>query len=143
MLFNLCRQDVRDFFFVTWRKAKSGENLSDLEKIVVPILRDHQEYHSVLDYPEQYMQQEWLPDMCQRNPFLHLGLHVAIEEQLSIDQPVGIRLLYVQQTMRLNSAHQAQHVMMDCLEEMIHRAQGDVAAFDVDRYLACIRGALG
>ena len=28
---------------------------------------------------------------AQMNPFLHLSLHLAIEEQLSIDQPPGIR----------------------------------------------------
>jgi Domain of unknown function (DUF1841) len=143
MLFNLCRKDARDFFFCTWRKSKCGENLSDLEKIAVPILSDHPEYHAVLDYPEQYTTQEWPPDMRNSNPFLHLGLHVAIEEQLSIDHPVGIRLLYVQQTMRLNSAHQAKHVMMNCLEEMIDHANGDIASFDVNRYLACIRDTLG
>lgn len=143
MLFNPSRQDARRFFFDTWQKSKSGADLSDLEKMVLPILIDHPEYHAILDRPEQYMEQEWTPEMGQSNPFLHLGLHVAIEEQRSIDQPFGIRSLYAQLALRHGSEHQAQHSMMDCLGEMIWHAQRHGGGPDVNRYIGCIRGKLG
>ncbi|WP_199776194.1 DUF1841 family protein [Chromobacterium vaccinii] len=143
MLFSPSRQDARRFFFDTWHKSKSGETLSDLEQIVLSILIDHPEYHPILENPEAFMEQEWTPDMGETNPFLHLGLHVAIAEQRSIDQPFGIRALYAQLALRLGDEHRAQHEIMECLGEMIWHAQRYGGGPDVNRYITCVRGKLG
>lgn len=143
MLFNPSRQDARRFFFDTWKKHRDNQDLTDLEKIVLSVLLIHPEYHPIIDNPAKYLEAEWTPEMGQTNPFLHMSLHMAIEEQRSIDQPFGIRSLYAQLALRHGDEHHAQHEIMDCLGEMIWHAQNYGGGPDVNRYITCILGKLG
>lgn len=142
-MFNPSRQDARRFFFDIWSKHKAQETLADLERLTLGILLAHPEYHPIVDNPEQYLEQEWPPELGQTNPFLHMSLHMAIEEQRSIDQPFGIRSLYAQLALRLGDEHAAQHAMMDCLAEMIWQAQRSHTPPDVNVYLSAVRARLG
>ncbi|GGY07956.1 DUF1841 family protein [Paludibacterium paludis] len=142
-MFNPSRQDARRFFFETWQKHRTGQPLTDLETIVLSILVAHPEYHYIVEAPETYLEADWTPEMGQSNPFLHMSLHMAIEEQRSIDQPFGIRALYAQLALRLGSEHDAQHAMMECLAEMIWHAQRHGGGPDVNRYINAVRRRLG
>lgn len=141
-MFTPNRQDARRFFFDTWRKHKAGETLTDLEKLTLAILYEHPEYHPIVDNPETYLEREWTPEMGETNPFLHMGLHLAIDEQLAIGQPFGIRELYAQLVAK-NDEHSAKHGMMECLGEMVWQAQRYGGGPDVNVYLSCVRGKLG
>ncbi|WP_028537130.1 DUF1841 family protein [Paludibacterium yongneupense] len=140
-MFNPSRQDARRFFFDTW--ARRQQTLSGLEAVAFGVILQHPEYHALLDQAERYLESDWAPEDGQTNPFLHLSLHMAIEEQRSIDQPFGIRSLYAQLALRRGDEHAAQHEIMDCLGEMIWHAQRYGGGPDVNRYIACIRGKLG
>jgi hypothetical protein len=142
-MFNPSRQDARRFFFDIWSKHKAQGVLGDLEQLTLAILLAHPEYHPIVDRPEQYMEQEWTPERGETNPFLHMSLHLAIEEQRSIDQPFGIRSLYAQLALRLGDEHAAQHAMMECLTEMIWQAQRHNTSPDVNVYLSAVRAKLG
>jgi hypothetical protein len=89
-MFDPTRDQVRSFFFDTWRKYRSGTPLAGLETVGLGVILLHPEYHRVLDDPEKNLAQEYFPEGGETNPFLHLSLHLALEEQLSIDQPPGI-----------------------------------------------------
>jgi len=65
-------------------------------------------------------------------------MHVAIEEQLSIDQPPGIRAAVGALARRHDSEHAARHDVMECLAEMIWNAQRHGSAFDNAAYLDCL-----
>ncbi len=138
-MFNPSRDQVREFFFSAWNKFKAGQPLSDLEKIAVEHISRHPEYHAVLDQPERYRDREWPPELGETNPFLHLSMHVSISEQLSIDQPPGIKASYEQLRDRLGDEHNAQHAVMDCLGEMLWRAQRDRQPPDAAAYLNCLK----
>jgi len=138
-MFNPSRDQVREYFFSAWSKFKAGQPLSDLEKIAVEHISRHPEYHPVLDQPERYREREWPPELGETNPFLHLSMHVSISEQLSIDQPPGIKASYAQLRDRLGDEHEAQHAVMDCLGEMIWRAQRDRQPPDAVAYLNCLK----
>ncbi|AXK38366.1 DUF1841 family protein [Crenobacter cavernae] len=142
-MFTPSRQDARQFFFDTWRKHKAGDPLTDLERLTLSILIEHPEYHPIVDNPDRYGEREWQPEDGDTNPFLHMGLHLAIEEQLSIDQPFSIRELHDTLARRHDDRHAAQHEMMECLAEMIWHAQRNGGMPDVNLYLSCIRGRLG
>lgn len=142
-MFAPSRQDARRFFFDTWKKQQAGVALSDLEKLLASVIAAHPEYHAILDRPEQYGEREWLPEQGETNPFMHMSMHLAVEEQLSIDQPFGIRALYQQLLAKTGSEHDAQHEVIDCLGEMIWQAQRYGGGPDVNVYLSCIRGKLG
>ncbi|MBX9963070.1 MAG: DUF1841 family protein [Burkholderiales bacterium] len=135
-MFTPTRDQARDLFFETWRKYRAGQPLEGLEKLVVGVLTEHPEFHEMLDAPERYKRADY--DGARTNPFLHLSLHLAVEEQLSIDQPPGVRAAHQQLVARHGSEHEARHHVMACLVETLRDAQTRGGTFDTPRYLACL-----
>jgi hypothetical protein len=138
-MFNPTRDQARDFLFELWAKHRSKAPLTPLESMALAIVADHPEYHAVLADPERNRDREWRPEGGETNPFLHLSMHLAIEEQLSIDQPPGIRDAVNALARRHGSEHDARHDVMDCLAEMVWQAQRNARAFDNAAYLDCLR----
>ena len=138
MLFNPSRDEARNFLFESWRKRRAGELLTPLEDLAAQLIAKHPEYFAVLENPERNQDQDYLPEQGKTNPFLHLMMHLTIEEQISIDQPPGIRAHFVRLTQKLESEHDAQHRIMECLSEMIWQAQRDRAQPDAALYFECL-----
>jgi hypothetical protein len=137
-LFNPTRDQVREFFFGLWAKSRGGGELTALESMALAIVMEHPEYHAVLGDPERYRDRAWTPEGGETNPFLHLSMHLAIEEQLSIDQPPGIREAVTKIAATRDSAHEARHAVMECLAEIVWQAQRNAAGFDNFAYLECL-----
>jgi hypothetical protein len=137
-MFNPSRDQVRDFFFATWQKYQAQQNLTELEKIALQHIATHPEYHKILEQPERYQQHDWRPETGETNPFLHLSMHLSISEQLSIDQPIGIKNRYLSMTEKHGDEHAAQHEVMDCLAEMIWQAQRNNQPPNAQAYLECL-----
>jgi hypothetical protein len=138
-LFNPNRDQVRQFFFDTWRKFGEQQPLSQLEGMALQVMQMHTEYHAVLEAPQRYLEQEYFPEMGETNPFLHMSLHLSVLEQISIDQPPGIATVYQALLARHGETHLAQHDLMDCLAETVWRAQRDGQPPDEQAYLACMQ----
>jgi hypothetical protein len=134
-VFNPSREQVRDFFFETWRKYRAGEPLAGLESVALEIALLHPEYHAVLDDPARFRELEYFPELGETNPFLHMSLHMALEEQLSIDQPAGVAERFATLLAHAGDRHAALHEAIDCLAEMVWRAQKDAAPPDAAAYL--------
>jgi hypothetical protein len=134
-MFNPSRDEVRRFFTDTWRKQREGGVLTPLEAIAADWIAAHPEYHAALADPEDASTQEYSPERGQSNPFLHLSMHLAISEQLSIDQPPGIRAAHERLAARLGSSHDAHHAIMECLGETLWEAQRTGTPPDTDAYL--------
>jgi hypothetical protein len=141
-MFNPSREQVRQFFFETWRKYRGAEPLTGLESLGVQVILLHPEYCAVLDAPQRYLEQEYFPETGETNPFLHMSLHLSILEQLSIDQPPGIAGTYQALLKKHGEEHPAQHDLMDCLAETVWRAQRERSAPDAAAYLDCMRKKL-
>ena len=137
-MFNPSRDQVRQFFFAAWEKSRAGQPLTDLERIAAEHIGRHPEYHATLEQPERHRDRDWLPETGETNPFLHLSMHLSISEQISIDQPAGVKNRYAALAARLGDEHAAQHAVMDCLAEMIWRAQRDNQPPDGADYLLCL-----
>jgi hypothetical protein len=137
-LFNPTRDQVREFFFGLWAKSQAGGELTALESMALAIVMEHPEYHAVLGDPERYRDRAWIPEGGETNPFLHLSMHLAIEEQLSIDQPPGIREAVQRLSAKRDSAHEGRHAVMECLAEIVWQAQRNAAGFDNAAYLDCL-----
>lgn len=138
-LFNPSRDEVRDFFFEAWAKAKAAQPLTDLEKIALAVMHMHPEYHAILDNPELFRHQDYFPEFGETNPFLHMSLHLSIQEQLSINQPTGITEIYTQLKLKHQNEHDAQHVILDCLAETIWQAQRNNSSMDNAQYLQLLQ----
>jgi hypothetical protein len=143
MLYGSQRQDMREVFFAAWHKHIHALSLQGAEQTIVRVALEHPEYHAVLADPDTYGDRDYPPDQGRTNPFLHLGMHVAIEDQLAIDQPFGIRQRYQALLARVGDPHEAQHRLMDCLAEMLWRAQRDGTGPQETIYLACLDEILG
>jgi len=137
-MFSPSRDEARRFFFDTWGKYRRGEALAGLEKVALQVISLHPEYHALLDEPDRHLDRDYLPESGDINPFLHLSLHLAVEEQLSIDQPAGIRALYQRLLQKTGSEHDARHALLECLGEMLWQAQRLGAAPDPKIYLECL-----
>lgn len=136
-MFTPSREQVRRFFCDTWRKHRERSVLEGLEATALDIILAHPEYHALLEAPEAAVETDYTPERGETNPFLHLSLHLAIAEQVSIDQPPGIRDAYARVAARCDP-HAAQHVLLDCLGETIWSAQRTGGGLDHLAYLECI-----
>ena len=141
-MFNPSREQVRRFFCDAWRKHRQRLILEGAETTAADLIEQHPEYHALLENPQAAVEQEFTPESGQMNPFLHLSLHLAIADQISIDQPPGIRAAYQALRQRLE-VHDAEHAILECLGETLWRAQRDGAALDADQYMQCVQRAAG
>lgn len=141
-MFNPSREQVRRFFCDAWKKHLERLPLVGAEVTAVDIMVRHPEYHALLADAEGALEKEWTPEAGQMNPFLHLSLHLAIFEQVSIDQPPGIRAAFETLRARLDP-HEAEHTILECLGETIWRAQREGGPMDAQAYVEAVRRAAG
>jgi hypothetical protein len=142
-MFNPSREDVRRFFCEAWRKHGVREVLSPLESMAVAWIERHAEYHDELVRAEDAVAADYSPQAGRSNPFLHLSMHLAIDEQLQIDQPPGIRAAFEALKQRTGSIHDAAHETMECLAETMWEAQRQGQPPSDERYLGCLRRRAG
>lgn len=126
-----------------WAKLQSGEALEPLEAQIAQILRLHPEYQALVSDPDTSLDRDWLPEQGESNPFLHLGLHLTVVEQLSLDRPAGIRKLHRNLMGATGDVHEADHRVMACLAEALWRVQHDGKPFDEKAYLKCLKRSGG
>lgn len=137
------RSDTRQAFFDAWKKIQDGIPMTALETIIAEVIKLHPEYHRFLEGDGKSLDKDWLPEGGETNPFLHMGMHIAIREQLSIDRPAGIKAAHAALLSHLGDAHAAEHAMLECLGEALWRAQRENRLPDEQAYLACIRSKAG
>ncbi|CAG4882425.1 conserved protein of unknown function [Georgfuchsia toluolica] len=140
-MFNPSREQARQFLAEAWRKRRDRLPATALETIAGDIVSMHPEYHALLDAPDKALQREWLPEHGETNPFLHLSLHLAIEEQLSINQPPGIVVIYNKLLAQRGDRHEALHIMLEGLAETLWRSQRDQKPLDGAAYLELLQRA--
>jgi hypothetical protein len=138
-MFSPSREQARQFFFDAWKKHQASRPLTPLEAMAVDLILGHPEYHAILDNPGRYLDKDFLPESGDTNPFLHLQLHLAVEEQLSIDQPPGILDHYHRLLAKHGDPMAAQHLLMECLAETIWQAQRNHSVPDTTLYLNCLQ----
>ena len=136
-MFNPSRDQVRRFLIGAWEKRAKGLPATPMETLAADIIALHPEYHGLMG--EAALAREWTPEDGQNNPFLHLSLHLAIEEQLSIDQPRGIRAAFEARLRQRGDRHAALHDVLECLGETLWRAQQSGRPPDGEAYLDSIR----
>jgi len=137
-MFGQNREQLRRFYQQCWQKRCNGEPLQGLELLVAQVIEQHPEYHALIADPHA-LDKDFAVQDGQTNPFLHMGMHITLAEQLGSDRPAGIRNLHHKITLRAGDAHQAEHRMMDCLGLVLWEAQRAGRAPDEQAYLACMR----
>lgn len=131
--------EVRRFFCATYRKWRDGLPLIPMEVIAADWIAEHPEYHAELADEAGALDRVYTVEEGRTNPFLHLSMHLSITEQRTIDQPSGIRQAIDLLAARRNSLHEAHHVAMDALGEMIWASQRSGLPPDGHAYLDAVR----
>ncbi|MDH5784537.1 MAG: DUF1841 family protein [Chromatiales bacterium] len=139
MFFGQSRDELRRFYLTAWRKHIEKQPVEPLEAMIIDVIILHPEYHSLLDSEEQALGHETSPEQGEVNPFLHMGMHIAIREQLSTSRPAGIDSAYDALLRRFSDPHAAEHRMMECLGEVMWLAQRNNSPPDEIAYLECLR----
>lgn len=119
---NQSRDELRRVYVAAWRKRRAGLPVEPLEAQVADVIALHPEYHAALEHDEA-LAHDYTPDGGQSNPFLHMGLHLAVREQVATDRPAGMRQAFAALAQRLGSAHEAEHRIIERLAEAMWEAQ--------------------
>ena len=138
-MFTPSQHDVRRFFCEAWRKQRAGELLTPLEAIAADWIEAHPEYHAELSDAEAAVAASYAVEDGRTNPFLHLSMHLSISEQVSVDQPRGIKQAFELLAARRGAAHEAQHEVLECLGEMLWESQRSGRPPDGEGYVACVQ----
>jgi hypothetical protein len=141
-LFSTDRARLRAAFRDAWRKDQEALPLEPLEAVVAAVVARHPEYQALIESAEA-VTRDFLPELGEANPFLHMALHLAVQDQLAMDRPAGVRQAYDSLTRRLGDAHDAEHAMMECLGAALWEAQRSAHPPDEASYLACLKRLTG
>jgi len=142
MLFGQDRNQLRKVYFQSWQKFKNKQPMEPMESLIASLINQHPEYHDFFSQSEQNQAKDFTPEMGQSNPFLHLGMHISIHEQLGTQRPAELSTLYQSLCKKLGESHAAEHQIMECLGEMLWTAQRDDQAPDESRYIECVKKLL-
>ncbi len=140
-MFGQNRQQLRQMYHDVWQKSQAKESLSSLESMIAQVISEHSEYHKIFNN-DASLEQEYFVEDGQTNPFLHMGLHISLHEQISTDRPAGIRTVYQQLQAKFGNAHDIEHQMMECLTESLWIAQRNNQAPAEADYLISLKKLL-
>jgi len=134
MIFGQDRDELRQMYADAWHKYCEKLPMSPLEAQIAAVIEWHPEYHA--DVTGTDLTRDYTPDGGQTNPFLHMGLHLGIREQVSTNRPAGIAKIHATLAAKASDAHVAEHQMIECLAETLWEAQNQNDAPDEQKYLA-------
>ena len=141
MIFGQNRDELRQMYADAWKKRCDGTPMSPLEVQIADVIELHPEYHG--DVTSDDLARDYAPDGGQTNPFLHMGLHLGIREQVTTDRPAGIAKIHASLVAKTGDVHGAEHEMIECLAETLWEAQRDNRPPDEARYLERLRQTAG
>jgi hypothetical protein len=136
VIFGQDRNELRQMYASAWQKHRDSDVLSPLEAQIAQVIEDHPEYH---DAVTGNLDRDFEVAGGQTNPFLHMGLHLGIREQVATNRPAGIAAVFKSLAGKSGDPHEAEHSMIDCLAETLWEAQRDNQAPDENLYLERLR----
>lgn len=139
MFYSNDRNELRRYYVESWRKAQQGLPLEPLEQLIAEVVAEHPEYHSLLETTDRALGREFLPEQGEGNPFMHMGMHIAIREQVASNRPQGITAMHRRFSKALGSVMEAEHLMMEALAESLWQAQQQGVAPDQAAYMAQLK----
>ncbi len=139
MFYTQDRNKLRQFMCEVWRKYRKGEPMEPMEIMIGEVIAQHREYHKLFEDSKAAISHDYLPEMGETNPFLHISMHIAIKEQISSDRPSGIADIYRQLSKKGEGDHDVEHRMMEPLAEMIWQSQRQNGMPDEQSYMENLR----
>lgn len=133
------RDQLRQVYIEAWRKHRERLPMEPLEAQIADVIDLHPEYQTALEDPDRVLDRDYSPEGGQSNPFLHMGLHLAVRDQIGTDRPPGIRQCFVDLANKLGDEHEAEHRMIECLAEALWESQRSGLPPNEQTYLERVR----
>ena len=134
-MFSSDRSAQRKFLAKSWEKYKTNQILEPLELQLANIIAKHPEYQEIINN----LDTEYFPEQGKINPFLHINLHLSLQDQLDLDQPKGVKEIYNSLLKKIKDTHQVEHIMMERIAEMIFMSQKNNKPMDQEQYLRSLK----
>lgn len=128
------RDDLRRRYYEAWQRHQQRLPLDPLDAAIADVIAMHPEYHGLFATPDA-LHEAFTVERGQTNPFLHMGLHLGLREQLATRRPIGVDAVYARLARRLGSVHEAEHAMIEVLATSLWEAQRAGRAPDEALYL--------
>ena len=128
------RDDLRRRYYEAWRRHQEQLPLDPLDAAIADVIALHPEYHALFETPDA-LHEAFTVERGQTNPFLHMGLHLGLREQLATRRPAGVEAVHARLVRRLGSVHEAEHAMIEVLATALWEAQRAGRAPDEALYL--------
>lgn len=138
-MFGHDRRSIREHFLNVWRKIENDRTLDPLEQIIADVIHVHPEYHRLFRAGDALLDADWTPEGGETNPFLHMGLHIAIREQVGSDRPPGIRAVFERLIWQTGDPLAAEHLAIECLAQALWEAGRSGAPPDEEAYLRSLQ----
>ena len=74
------RDELRRVYIEAWRKHRERRPMEPLEAQIADVIALHPEYQAALEQPDEVVDRDYTPEGGQSNPFLHMGLHLAVRD---------------------------------------------------------------
>lgn len=133
------RNSMRQVFLGAWEKRRSGRPLEPLEMMITDIILQHPEYHALLEDTDKALSADYTVERGESNPFLHMAMHLSLQEQVAAGHPNGIRELFRAQLKLGKDPHELEHQGMECLAQVLWTAQSEQTMPDDQAYLNCLK----
>ena len=134
-MFSSDRSAQRKFLAKSWEKFKANQLLEPLELQLAKIIEKHPEYQEIINN----LDTEYFPEQGKINPFLHINLHLSLQDQIGLDQPKGIKEIYNSLVKKIKDTHRVEHIMMEQIAEMIFNSQKNNKPMDQEQYLRSLK----
>jgi hypothetical protein len=136
-------QETRQMFFSSWEQYLQKRDLTPLEQQIVQVLLDHPEYHKIIEQGSKFKEQAYYPELGQTNPFLHMGLHLGVREQIATDRPAGITQAFKKLLSKYHDPLEVEHLIMEQLAECLWLSQKNNQPPDEQLYLDALANIAG
>ena len=133
------RDSLRRAYAEAWQRRLDGLPLDLQQQRIADVLALHPEYQAFVLSPDA-LAQEFDGSDGRTNPYLHMGLHLAVREQIATRLPPEAVQAHARLAKRLGDAHAAEHRLIECLAQALWQGQRAGREPDMDAYREVLRG---
>ena len=133
------REQLRQMYLDAWRKYTARQPLSRWKPNLPPSSPSTPNTSPCSNPAPRRSTADYTPEGGRENPFLHMGLHLAIREQVATDRPPGIAQIHQSLSSASATPTPPSTPCWSCLAETLWESQRSGSAPDEQRYLERLR----
>ena len=137
----LFRSANREYLHFLWEKAKNNDldGLDDEDRRLAEAMLMHEdEFFNEFEFADVLHDREFDPD-TDVNPFMHITIHTAVENQLAAKDPIEVYQFYNAMRKKKCSHHDTIHLIGAILLPLIFDTMKHQKSFNNDRYVSMLK----